>query len=142
LGGADERGERLQPGEVVAVHEDAFGLSDDVAASQCSVKVGFGRGADERHGGVLGEHFPDADRIVIESPGLTAVKVERTQTFAAHEQPERKETARTALYCCLGLTLDGGHLTGRTAGPAGRMSVCRASARSTLPSFGSRLPAW
>lgn len=42
----------------------------------------------------------------------------------------------------LGLTLDGGHLTGGTAGPAGRMSVCRASVRSTTRSFGSRLPAW
>ena len=42
----------------------------------------------------------------------------------------------------LGLTPDGGHLTGGTAGPAGRMSVCRASARSTPRSFGSRLPAW
>jgi hypothetical protein len=42
----------------------------------------------------------------------------------------------------LGLTPDGGHLTGGTAGPAGRMSVCRASEGSTPRSFGSRLPAW
>lgn len=42
----------------------------------------------------------------------------------------------------LGLTPDGGHLTGGTAGPAGRMSVWRASVRSTPRSFGSRLPAW
>ncbi len=41
-----------------------------------------------------------------------------------------------------GLTPDGGHLTGGTAGPAGRMSVCRASVVSTPRSFGSRLPAW
>ena len=42
----------------------------------------------------------------------------------------------------LGLTPDGGHLTGGTAGPAGRMSACRASVASTPRSFGSRLPAW
>ena len=42
----------------------------------------------------------------------------------------------------VGLTPDGGHLTGGTAGPAGRMSVWRASVRSTPRSFGSRLPAW
>ena len=42
----------------------------------------------------------------------------------------------------LGLTPDGGHLTGGTAGPAGRLSVCRASVGSTPRSFGSRLPAW
>jgi hypothetical protein len=41
-----------------------------------------------------------------------------------------------------GLTPNGGHLTGGTAGPAGRMSVCRASVASTPRSFGSRLPAW
>lgn len=42
----------------------------------------------------------------------------------------------------LGLTPDGGHLTGGTAGPAGRLSVCRASVGSTPRSFGSTLPAW
>lgn len=42
----------------------------------------------------------------------------------------------------VGLTPDGGHLTGGTAGLTGRMSVCRASVRSTPRSFGSRLPAW
>src|SRR6186713_1255000 len=30
-------------------------------------------------------------------------------------------------WWAVGLTPDGGHLTGGTAGPAGRMSVCRAS---------------
>jgi transposase len=35
----------------------------------------------------------------------------------------------------VGLTPDGGHLTGRTAGRAGRLSVCRASVGSTLPEF-------
>jgi transcriptional regulator with XRE-family HTH domain len=49
---------------------------------------------------------------------------------------------RTNGLCDLGLTPDGGHLTGGTAGPAGRMSVCRASVASTPRSFGSRLPAW
>jgi hypothetical protein len=42
----------------------------------------------------------------------------------------------------MGLTPDGGHLTGGTAGPAGRLSVCRASVGSTPRSSGSRLPAW
>jgi hypothetical protein len=42
----------------------------------------------------------------------------------------------------VGLTPDGGHLTGGTSGPAGRLSVCRASVRSTPRSSGSRLPAW
>jgi hypothetical protein len=42
----------------------------------------------------------------------------------------------------LGLTPDGGHLTGGAAGLTGRMSVCRASVGSTPRSFGSRLPAW
>jgi hypothetical protein len=48
----------------------------------------------------------------------------------------------TLIVGTLGLTPDGGHLTGGTAGPAGRMSVCRASVASTPRSFGSRLPAW
>jgi enoyl-CoA hydratase/carnithine racemase len=39
------------------------------------------------------------------------------------------------------LAPDGEHLTGGTAGPAGRLSVCRASAGSTPRSSGSRLPA-
>ena len=39
----------------------------------------------------------------------------------------------------LGLTPDGGHLTGGTAGPAGRLSVCRASEGSTPRSSGSTL---
>ncbi len=42
----------------------------------------------------------------------------------------------------LGLTLESGHLTGGTAGPAGRLSVCRASVGSTPRSSGNRLPAW
>lgn len=42
----------------------------------------------------------------------------------------------------VGLTLDGGHLTGGTAGPAGRLFLCRASVGSTPRSSGSRLPAW
>jgi hypothetical protein len=45
-------------------------------------------------------------------------------------------------FKCLGLTPDGGHLTGGTAGPAGRLSVCRASVGSTPRGSGSRLPAW
>ena len=49
---------------------------------------------------------------------------------------------RAGLTGSLGLTPDGGHLTGGTAGLTGRMSVCRASVRSTPRSFGSRLPAW
>ena len=48
----------------------------------------------------------------------------------------------TGGHAYVGLTPDGGHLTGRTAGPAGRLSVCRASVGSTPRSFGSRLPAW
>ena len=42
----------------------------------------------------------------------------------------------------LGLTPFGGHLTGGTAGPAGRLSICRVSVGSTPRSSGSRLPAW
>jgi hypothetical protein len=49
---------------------------------------------------------------------------------------------RRASTAKMGLTPDGGHLTGGAAGPAGRMSVCRASVASTPRSFGSRLPAW
>ena len=41
-----------------------------------------------------------------------------------------------------GLTPFGGHLTGGTAGPAGRLSICRVSVGSTPRSSGSRLPAW
>ena len=37
----------------------------------------------------------------------------------------------------LGLTLEGGHPTGGAAGPAGRLSACRASVRSTPRCFGS-----
>ena len=48
----------------------------------------------------------------------------------------------TAQERAVGLTPDGGHLTGGTAGPAGRLSVCRASVGSTPRSSGSRLPAW
>jgi hypothetical protein len=35
----------------------------------------------------------------------------------------------------VGLTPVSGHLTGGTAGPAGRLSVCRASVGSTTPDF-------
>jgi len=49
---------------------------------------------------------------------------------------------RICLPAILGLTPDGGHLTGGTTGLAGRMSACRASVVSTPRSFGSRLPAW
>jgi transposase len=52
------------------------------------------------------------------------------------------KTKAKAIKQLLGLTPDGGHLTGGTAGPAGRLSVCRASVRSTPRSSGSRLPAW
>ena len=40
-------------------------------------------------------------------------------------------TTPSGLPARLGLTPDGGHLTGGTAGPAGRLSVCRASVGST-----------
>src|ERR1700729_111384 len=53
-----------------------------------------------------------------------------------------KPIALVARDLGMGLTPDGGHLTGGTAGPAGGMSACRASVASTPQSFGSRLPAW
>ena len=54
--------------------------------------------------------------------------------------PHKIEEASEIIH--VGLTPDGGHLTGGTAGPAGRLSVCRASVGSTPRSSGSRLPAW
>jgi len=54
----------------------------------------------------------------------------------------RLSEAQASSQQIVGLTPDGGHLTGGTAGPAGRMPVCRASVGSTPRSFGSRLPAW
>jgi hypothetical protein len=51
-----------------------------------------------------------------------------------HSRPRGSEPVR--------LTPEGGHLTGGTAGPTGRLSACRASGGSTPRSFGSRLPAW
>jgi hypothetical protein len=65
--------------------------------------------------------------------------------FTAHLVTQRAVSAATIRAyrdTWMGLTPDGGHLTGGTAGPAGRMSVCRASVVSTPRSFGSRLPAW
>jgi hypothetical protein len=42
LGSPREEGEGLQAGEIVAVHQDAFGLADDGAAGECCVKLLFG----------------------------------------------------------------------------------------------------
>ncbi len=49
-----------------------------------------------------------------------------------HSQFWTAQAAYPALVASkVGLTPDGGHLTGGTAGPAGRLSVCRASVGST-----------
>ena len=64
------------------------------------------------------------------------------QWAAGHQVDRKKALEATYAYARVGLTRDGGHLTGGTAGPAGRMSVCRASVGSTPRSSGSRLPAW
>lgn len=70
----------------------------------------------------------------------------RSRVSAELEQRVRKALTKLvktgAPFTVVGLTPDGGHLTGGTAGLTGRMSVCRASVRSTPRSFGSRLPAW
>jgi hypothetical protein len=69
---------------------------------------------------------------------------ERRRQERINAQQERQTAHRKARRFLegVGLTPDGGHLTGGTAGPAGRMSACRASVVSTPRSFGSRLPAW
>ena len=71
-----------------------------------------------------------------------AVRREITGSLPAKAETPRFTTCYLNFRGLLGLTPDGGHLTGGTAGPAGRMSVWRASVRSTPRSFGSRLPAW
>ncbi len=52
--------------------------------------------------------------------------------------PDRHTPTRLKPH--VGLTPDGGHLTGGTSGPAGRMSVCRASAESTPRVSGAGCP--
>jgi hypothetical protein len=81
----------------------------------------------------------ESDLIAVERDGpvdIASLKGAPGGTPLASWGPTRLRGTR------LGLTRDGGHLTGGTAGPAGRLSVCRASVRSTPRSSGSRLPAW
>ena len=66
--------ERLEAGEVVAVHEDAFGLADDIAAGESSGELLFCGGAGQGDGGVLGEDFAGGDRLVGESARRGAVQ--------------------------------------------------------------------
>ena len=79
---------------------------------------------------------------------LKAANLDKPEIFITNvvhcHPPNNRKSYRYEIDNCkqLGLTPDGGHLTGGTAGPAGRMSVCRASVVSTPRSFGSRLPAW
>ena len=91
---------------------------------------GGGRGAGDVH-----SPTPEQTPNQSSSSGITV----NTRTVLSPEA-----TYEPILTQCpsVGLTPDGGHLTGGTAGPAGRMSVCRASVVSTPRSFGSRLPAW
>jgi hypothetical protein len=76
----------------------------------------------------------------------TAVAVSTLMLVALGDKPARRTRTMTTpadiQTSVVGLTPDGGHLTGGTSGPAGRLSVCRASVRSTPRSSGSRLPAW
>jgi hypothetical protein len=64
------------------VHEDAFGLADDVAAGKSSREVLFCGGAGQGDRGVLGEDLPGGDRVVGEGTRRSAVQVESTEASA------------------------------------------------------------
>jgi hypothetical protein len=53
FGSVRQHVERLQTGDIVAVHQDAFGLPNDIAAGQCGVEMVFSGRADHRHGGEM-----------------------------------------------------------------------------------------
>ena len=56
------------------MHEEAFGLADDVAAGQRGVKMVFSGRAGQCHCGVLGQNRADFYGIVGEDAGFTGVK--------------------------------------------------------------------
>ncbi|GAB4977530.1 hypothetical protein MAHJHV57_47390 [Mycobacterium avium subsp. hominissuis] len=83
----------------------------------------------------------DGSRFYMSRDGVEA----EYERFSVPKEVENKwleELTTHKLSMLVGLTPDGGHPTGGTVGPAGRMSVCRASVASTPRSFGSRLLAW
>ena len=108
-------------------------LSD--RASRAMAYVGATRGRDENHLAI----YPAITNEAHQHHHDTETAIHQTHRGTKHAAAHALHTILTAN---VGLTPDGGHLTGGTAGPAGRMSVCRASVVSTPRSFGSRLPAW
>ncbi len=88
LRGPHQQGERLRAGEVLAVHQDALGLPDDVAAGQRRVELRFGFGPQHRDGRVLGQDGADQLAVVVEGVGVVCLQVERTEILFVDEQPK------------------------------------------------------
>ena len=83
------------------MHEDAFGLADDVAAGKSSREVLFCGGAGQGDRGVLGEDLPGGDRVVGEGTRRGAVQVESTEAFRDDEETKRQHAGRGGPGCRL-----------------------------------------
>jgi hypothetical protein len=96
LGGASQDVEGLLGAAAFAFHEDALGLSDDLATCEGRVKVVqpalvvfMGRGRGEGHGGKPGEENASGPVNDPEGPWVAGVEVESSEGTTVGEQGYR-----------------------------------------------------
>ena len=73
----------MDAGEVLTLHHDSFGLTDEVTGGQCIPKMQYVGYSNHRDRGVLGQHFADENRLLREGAGLIAVKIKRPEVSGA-----------------------------------------------------------
>lgn len=102
----DEQVERLESVDLVPLHQDALGLTDDVAGVESGAQTGRGAAGLHRDGGVHGEQHGDGLVVIGEGVGLGRVDVERAEVVALDEQLDGQHGADAV-----------GHRCGHEAGP-------------------------
>jgi hypothetical protein len=95
-----EHGEGLKTGQIVALHQDALRLADDISAGQRGLELRLGCRAEQGDGGMLGHDVADRNRLVGERVSAVAVEVQRAQRPAVQEEPKLQHATHTTLGGC------------------------------------------
>lgn len=88
--GAAKEKEGLLGGELVSLHQDAFGLAYDLPGNQRFAELIDFLGVREGHGGVRGDKQADLLGFAVEGIGAGSVEIQRAEPVTFHEQLTRK----------------------------------------------------
>jgi hypothetical protein len=97
LGSPGQDREGLLGGHLVPLHEDALGLTDQVARRHRDAQILFVSCAAQRHGRLGGERQPLTAGLRVEAPELRGVQVQRTQAVLIGEQLQGQAAADPGL---------------------------------------------